>query len=93
MIRTERLVLRKPTAADVEDPPPFLLDPRVMDFLGGVEDDPRGVVQNWLDGWAKYLAGKFIVETAAASGSDGSASTSTTQSAGPVRTCRTRGRS
>jgi RimJ/RimL family protein N-acetyltransferase len=36
-----------------------------MDFLGGVEDDPRGVVQNWLDGWAKYPAGKFIVETAA----------------------------
>ena len=65
MIETERLFLRKPTAADVEDPPPFLVDPRVMDFLGGVEDDPSGVVQNWLDGWAKYPAGKFIVETAA----------------------------
>jgi RimJ/RimL family protein N-acetyltransferase len=65
VIETERLFLRRPTAADVEDPPPFLMDPRVMDFLGGVEDDPRGVVQNWLDGWAKYPAGKFIVETAA----------------------------
>jgi RimJ/RimL family protein N-acetyltransferase len=65
VIDTERLHLRKPTAADVEDPPPFLTDPRVMDFLGGVEDDPRGVVQNWVDGWAKYPAGKLVVETAA----------------------------
>ena len=37
MIRTERLFLRRPTAADVEDPPSFLTDPRVMQFLGGVE--------------------------------------------------------
>ena len=64
MIRTDRLVLRKPTAADVEDPPAFLSDPRVMDFLGGVEEDPHGVVQHWLDGWDTYPAGKFIVETA-----------------------------
>jgi RimJ/RimL family protein N-acetyltransferase len=63
VIRTERLVLRKPTAADVEDPPSFLTDPRVMDFLGGV-GDPRGVVQQWLEGWATYPAGKLIVETA-----------------------------
>jgi RimJ/RimL family protein N-acetyltransferase len=63
VIRTERLFLRKPTAADVEDPPSFLTDPRVMDFLGGVEDDPSGVVQNWLDGWGTFPAGKFIVET------------------------------
>ena len=35
MIESERLFLRKPTAADVEDPPPFLVDSRVMDFLGG----------------------------------------------------------
>jgi RimJ/RimL family protein N-acetyltransferase len=65
VIRTERLFLRKPTAADVEDPPSFLTDPRVMQFLGGVEDDPSGVVQNWLDGWERFPAGKFIVETAA----------------------------
>lgn len=66
MIETERLILRRPTAADVEDPPAFLSDPRVMDFLGGVEDDPGGVVQHWLDGWETYSAGKLIVETAAA---------------------------
>jgi RimJ/RimL family protein N-acetyltransferase len=66
VIETERLILRRPTAADVEDPPAFLSDPRVMDFLGGVEDDPGGVVQHWLDGWETYPAGKLIVETAAA---------------------------
>jgi RimJ/RimL family protein N-acetyltransferase len=64
VISTERLLLRKPTAADVEDPPSFLSDPRVMDFLGGVEGDPAGVVQHWLDGWDNFPAGKLIVETA-----------------------------
>jgi RimJ/RimL family protein N-acetyltransferase len=64
VIQTQRLLLRRPTAADVEDPPSFLADPRVMDFLGGVED-PREVVQLWLDGWETYPAGKLIVETAA----------------------------
>ena len=62
MIQTERLLLRRPTATDVEDPPPFLADPRVMDFLGGVED-PREVVQQWLDGWEIYPAGKLVLET------------------------------
>jgi len=65
VIETERLLLRRPTAADVADPPSFLSDPRVMDFLGGVEEDPRGVVQQWLDGWDIFPAGKLIVETAA----------------------------
>jgi RimJ/RimL family protein N-acetyltransferase len=65
VIQTERLCLRRPTAADVEDPPAFLVDPRVVEFLGGVDDDPRGVVQRWLDDWDEYPAGKFIVETAA----------------------------
>jgi RimJ/RimL family protein N-acetyltransferase len=64
VIRTERLILRRPTAADVDDPPSFLTDPRVMDFLGGVED-PSGVVQQWLRGWETFPAGKFIIETAA----------------------------
>ena len=65
MIETERLILRKPTVADVDDPPPFLADPRVMDFLGGV-GDPQWVVASWLEDWGKYPAGKFIVETQAA---------------------------
>jgi RimJ/RimL family protein N-acetyltransferase len=66
VIETERLLLRKPTAADVEDPPAFLADPRVVEFLGGVDDDRCGVVQRWLDDWDAYPAGKLIVETAAA---------------------------
>ena len=53
-----------PTPTDVEDPPPFLTDPRVMGFLGGVED-PRVVAQQWVDGWGIYPAGKLVVETAA----------------------------
>ena len=61
MIETERLLLRKPTAADVEDPPPFLADPRVMEFLGGLED-PRSVVQSWVEGWQVFPAGKLVVE-------------------------------
>ena len=65
MIRTERLFLRKPTPADVDDPPGFLADPRVMGFLGGVEDDLHAVVQQWVDGWERYPAGKLVVETAA----------------------------
>jgi RimJ/RimL family protein N-acetyltransferase len=64
VIETERLLLRKPTAADVEDPPAFLTDPRVVEFLGGVDDDVPGVVQRWLDDWDTYPAGKLIVETA-----------------------------
>jgi RimJ/RimL family protein N-acetyltransferase len=63
VIETERLLLRKPTAVDVEEPPAFLSDPRVVDFLGGVDDDPSGVVQRWLDEWTVNRAGKLIVET------------------------------
>jgi len=62
LLTTERLLLRKPTPADVESPPEFLRDPEVMKWLGGVED-PHVVVQQWLDGWLAFPAGKFIVET------------------------------
>lgn len=65
MIETERLILRKPTTADVEEPPAFLADPRVMDFLGGVEDPATTyvVVQQWVDSWERYPVGKLIIET------------------------------
>jgi RimJ/RimL family protein N-acetyltransferase len=66
VIETERLLLRKPTAGDVADPPAFLSDPRVANFLGGVDEDLSGVVQRWLDDWDTYPAGKLIVETEAA---------------------------
>jgi hypothetical protein len=42
VIETERLFLRRPTAADVEDPPPFLMDSRVMDCLGEAVELPDG---------------------------------------------------
>lgn len=64
MLETERLLLRKPTAADVEEPPAFLSDAEVMRWLGGVED-PHAVVRQWVDGWTIFPAGKFIVETRA----------------------------
>jgi RimJ/RimL family protein N-acetyltransferase len=63
VIRTERLFLRKPTTADVDDPPPFLTDPRVMEFLGGFDEPPGDVVQLWVDCWEIYPAGKLIIET------------------------------
>jgi RimJ/RimL family protein N-acetyltransferase len=88
VIETERLLLRKPTTADVEDPPAFLSDPRVMDFLGGVGDTPGAVVQLWLDGWDTFPAGKLIVQTAAGERIGRSASTSTTRTAGSGRARR-----
>ena len=61
MLTTERLLLRKPTAADVEQPPAFLSDPEVMRWLGGI-DDPRVVVQRWLDDWDRFPVGKLLAE-------------------------------
>jgi RimJ/RimL family protein N-acetyltransferase len=62
LLRTERLLLRLPTPADLESPPSFLSDPEVMRFLGGLDDDVVAVVQRWIDDWQAFPAGKFIVE-------------------------------
>ena len=61
MIETERLLLRRPTEADVESPPAWLSDPEVMDWLGGVEP-AAAVVRQWLDQWERFPTGKFLVE-------------------------------
>jgi RimJ/RimL family protein N-acetyltransferase len=61
LLRTERLLLRRPTEADVESPPAFLSDPEVMSWLGGI-DDPREVAQRWLDDWERFPVGKFLAE-------------------------------
>ncbi len=61
MIETERLLLRRPTEADVESPPAWLSDPEVMDWLGGVEPAAE-VVRQWLDQWERFPTGKFLVE-------------------------------
>jgi RimJ/RimL family protein N-acetyltransferase len=61
LLRTERLLLRRPTPADVASPPGWLVDPEVMDWLGGI-DPPEDVVRRWLDDWERFPAGKFLVE-------------------------------
>jgi RimJ/RimL family protein N-acetyltransferase len=61
VIETERLLLRKPTEADVAAPPAWLSDPDVMDWLGGLEP-PADVVRLWLEQWKRFPAGKFLVE-------------------------------
>jgi len=61
VIETERLLLRRPTEADVESPPAWLADPEVMDWLGGVEPAAE-VVRQWLDQWERFPTGKFLVE-------------------------------
>jgi RimJ/RimL family protein N-acetyltransferase len=62
VIETERLVLRKPTVADVEDPPAWLSDPEVMDWLGGIADPPAEVVELWIKQWERFPSGKLLVE-------------------------------
>jgi ribosomal-protein-alanine N-acetyltransferase len=61
VIETERLLLRRPSEADVESPPAWLSDPEVMDWLGGVET-PEEVVRLWLDQWELFPTGKFLVQ-------------------------------
>jgi RimJ/RimL family protein N-acetyltransferase len=62
LLATERLLLRRPTPADVAAPPAWLRDPEVMDWLGGVEPSQQ-LVQRWLEDWQRYPAAKFLVET------------------------------
>ena len=61
MIETERLTLRRPTEADVASPPPWLSDPEVMDWLGGIEQPPGDVVRIWLEQWERFPTGKLLV--------------------------------
>jgi RimJ/RimL family protein N-acetyltransferase len=62
VIETERLLLRRPTEADVESPPAWLSDPEVMDWLGGIAEPPADVVRIWLEQWEQFPSGKFLVE-------------------------------
>jgi RimJ/RimL family protein N-acetyltransferase len=61
VIETERLLLRRPTEADVSSPPTWLSDPEVMDWLGGVEPAAE-VVRLWLEQWDRFPTGKFLVQ-------------------------------
>jgi RimJ/RimL family protein N-acetyltransferase len=60
LLRTERLLLRKPTLDDAERAG-WLTDPDVMRWLGGI-DPPAEVVRRWVEDWDVYPVGKFIVE-------------------------------
>jgi RimJ/RimL family protein N-acetyltransferase len=62
LLTTDRLLLRKPTLDDVAAAAALLRDPEVMEWLGGVVDDPLPVVRRWLDEWETYPTGKFVVE-------------------------------
>jgi RimJ/RimL family protein N-acetyltransferase len=62
VIETERLVLRRPTEADVESPPAWLADPEVMNWLGGITEQPAELVGLWIAQWERFPSGKFLVE-------------------------------
>ena len=61
VLETERLLLRRPTEADVAAPPAWLSDPEVMDWLGGIEP-PAEVVRLWVEQWKRFPTGKFLLE-------------------------------
>jgi RimJ/RimL family protein N-acetyltransferase len=65
LLRTERLLLRKPALGDAEWAARYLVDPEVMRFIGGVapvaELDPEAVVQGWLDRWDANGVGPFVL--------------------------------
>jgi len=59
VIQTERLTLRKPTAA--EDVAAFVSDDDVQQWIGGPED-PAVLVARWLRRWERDGIGPFVVE-------------------------------
>ena len=61
-VETERLRLRRPTAADVDFPPPWISDPEVMRWFGGIVDTPAQVVRTWIEQWDRFPAGKLFAE-------------------------------
>jgi RimJ/RimL family protein N-acetyltransferase len=62
VIETERLLLRRPTEADVESPPAWLSDPEVMEWLGGAAEPRADLVRIWIAQWERFPSGKFLVE-------------------------------
>ena len=62
MIQTDRLLLRRPTEADVESPPAWLSDPEVMEWLGGIAEPGAELVRLWIAQWERFPSGKFLVE-------------------------------
>jgi RimJ/RimL family protein N-acetyltransferase len=63
LLRTERLLLRKPTFEDAGFATGYLDDPEVMRFLGGTrsDGDATAVVRGWIDRWERSGLGYFVV--------------------------------
>jgi RimJ/RimL family protein N-acetyltransferase len=64
VISTERLLLRKPTLQDVDGVLRSVSDPEVMQFTGGVTNDPadaRAAIERWLGRWDADGIGMFVV--------------------------------
>ena len=60
MIRTERLILRKPLLGD--DLAEFVVDAEVQRWIGGTAESPRDVIERWVRRWELNGVGQFIVE-------------------------------
>ena len=60
MIRTERLILRKPLLGD--DLGEFVVDAEVQRWIGGTAESPRDVIERWVRRWELNGVGQFIVE-------------------------------
>ncbi|MDE3189283.1 MAG: GNAT family N-acetyltransferase [Acidobacteriota bacterium] len=59
MIRTERLLLRKPQLDD--DLAEFVADDAVQRWIGGPED-PAALIERWVGRWERNGVGPFLVE-------------------------------
>ncbi|HEY8028404.1 MAG TPA: GNAT family N-acetyltransferase [Gaiellaceae bacterium] len=60
MIRTERLLLRRPTLAD--DLSEFVADEKVQRWVDGLGENPADVIQRWVRRWERDGIGPFVVE-------------------------------
>jgi RimJ/RimL family protein N-acetyltransferase len=63
-LETERLVLRRPVLADVDDMLEFVGDDEVMRWIGGVAGDRAATVENierWVARWERNGVGQFAV--------------------------------
>lgn len=66
MIRTERLLLRKPVLEDAEAFLELFTDPVAMEFIGGVHpkarNDPQFPIHRWLERWDQNGVGPLVAE-------------------------------
>lgn len=64
VVRSERLLLRRPEPGDVDDLVEFVGDDEVMRWIGGEAGDRAAAVESverWLAGWERNDVGQFAV--------------------------------